>query len=161
MTDVVTVAEAIEQLQRDDKLTMTEIAAVLRVSERTLYRWIQGGDFPSQGHVDLLNALLKKGKDVAAALDNINEALMESSAEPESKSPKSFSESPDEHPEEPGRAAQMEESGAKNGNPGLCKAIPYLDHVGEDSKNGQDSDVRDTYRHAPGNRPRDFRGGSE
>ncbi len=76
MTDI-TVAEAIESIHKDHGLTVTEIAAVLRVSERTLYRWIQNEGSPTQEHVDRLNALLEKGKDVANALDNIYEDLME------------------------------------------------------------------------------------
>ncbi len=88
MTDI-TVAEAIEMIHKDHGLTVTEIAAVLRVSERTLYRWIEGKDFPTQERVDRLNALLEKGKDVANALDNIYEELVEPSAaikQPESES---------------------------------------------------------------------------
>jgi|GEM_PF-4452204 len=80
MTNEITVADAIESIHRDHGLTVTEIAAVLRVSERTLYRWIEGKDFPTQARVDLLNVLLKKGKDVANALDNIYADLMEPSA---------------------------------------------------------------------------------
>jgi len=88
-----TVQEAIDYIAQTHGLTLPEIAVVLRVSERTLQRWVKGRDRPTQEHIDRLELLIEKGAEVANALDNIYIDIMKvSGSESQEEADKSESE---------------------------------------------------------------------